>query len=84
MPRVPATEYSAVTPSPPRGARVYLTRARALGAVPERRLRLVRGTADREPQTVTALERLARSDAARSETSIRVLIAAGPALVRAS
>jgi DNA-binding NarL/FixJ family response regulator len=84
IPRVPATECSAVTPSSPREARAYLTMARAVEAVPERRLRLVRGTADREPREVTALERLARSDAARTETLIRVLIAAGPALVRAS
>jgi DNA-binding NarL/FixJ family response regulator len=84
MPRVPATEYSAVTPSPTREARAYLTGARAVGAVRERGLRLVRATADREPREVTALERVARSEAARSETLIRVLIAAGPALVRAS
>jgi DNA-binding NarL/FixJ family response regulator len=52
--------------------------------VPGSRLRLVRRTADREQHEVPALERLARPEAARSETSIRVLIAAGPALVRAT
>jgi DNA-binding NarL/FixJ family response regulator len=47
-------------------------------------LRLVPGNADQGPHEVIAVDHLMRSRAARGETSIRVLIAAGQQLVRAS
>jgi DNA-binding NarL/FixJ family response regulator len=54
------------------------------GVCSRARLRLVPGGADHESSELIALDDRARSRTARGETSIRVLIAAGKALVRAS